>query len=813
MKKGYICQQTKPMNFSFKKLLPYLGALALMLLVNIIYFLPQFQGKVPEMGDIVQYRGMSKEAADYLEKTGEETLWTNSMFGGMPTYQISASNPSNLLKHVQQALFLGLDRPAGYFFFGMLSMFVLMLTFGTNLWVAALSAILFGLCTNHFILFEAGHSSKIMTVFTAPLMIAGMVLLHKKSYLGGAALFTLGAGLNLYANHPQMTYYLAMALVFYVAIEMIQSARKAEWVHIGKLMAIYLVGSALALGASWSKISATIDYTKDTMRGTPILTTKGDGGEAKKGEGLEYDYAMAWSNNSVDILASFVPYAAGGSSGQWIEKNSKLAKKLQQNTAFQAPTYWGGLPFTSGPAYLGIFAFFLAFIGFFTTRHWIKLWLLGAVILTFILSMGKNFALINDLFFHYLPYFNRFRTPNSVLSVTTIFIPVMAGLGLQGLINLTAEERKQHLKSLYLSTGIVAGACALLAILGPSMFSFSHAIADANYAQIIDALLEQRQSMLSSSAWKSCFIVLAAAGVLWLYIKNTVSTSLAIGLLAIVALIDLFPVDKTYFSNRNFVSSRIYERGFEPRQADLEILKDKDLSYRVYDASINTFNAASTSYFHKTVGGYSAVKLQRFQDLIDKQIAKGNQRVLDMLNTRYYIVPANGGQGEPMVQRNPNAYGNAWFVDSLVMVNTPDEEIAALDSIGRNVAIVNKEFSSYVQGLNPDGQGQISLTAYQPNKLTYRSDAQAEQLAVFSEIWYGPNKGWHVTLDGKEVDHIRVNYLLRAMKVPAGSHTIEFSFKPEKYYRGERISLASSGLILLLLIGAIGFNIRNVLKP
>lgn len=800
------------MKLSAKNWVPYLGAVALMLLVNIVYFMPQFQGKVPEMGDIRQYRGMSKEAIDYLEKTGEETLWTNAMFGGMPTYQISASNPSNLLKHVQNVFFLGLDRPAGYFFFGMLSMFILLLAFGTNLWVASLSAILFGLCTNHFILFEAGHSSKIMTVFTSPLMLAGMVLLHKKSYLGGAALFTLGAGLNLYANHPQMSYYLAMALVFYVAIEMINAARKGEWIHVGKVMAIYLVGSALALGASWSKISATIDYTKDTMRGTPILSTKGDGGEAKKGEGLEYDYAMAWSNNGVDILSSFIPYAAGGSSGQWVEKNSKLAKKLQQNTAFQAPTYWGGLPFTSGPAYLGILATFLAFIGFFTTRHWIKWWLLGAVILTFILSMGKNFAVINDLFFNYLPYFNRFRTPNSVLSVTTIFIPVMAGLGLQGLISLDVEERKKYLKSLYISTGVVAGMCAVLAIMGTSLFSFSHGTADANYNQIIDALIEQRQDMFSSSAWKSCLIVLGAAGILWLFIRNTISAQIAIGLLCVMAFIDLYPIDKTYYSSRNFVSARVYNRGIEPRQADLEIMKDKDLNYRVYDASINTFNEASASYFHKTIGGYSAVKLQRFQDLIDKQISKGNQRVLDMLNTRYYIVPNNGGQGEPLVQRNPNAYGNAWFVDSLVMVDSPDQEIASLDSINKTTAIVNKEFSTYVQGLNPDGQGQISLTAYEPNKLTYQANVTSDQLAVFSEIWYGPNKGWHVTVDGKEADHIRVNYLLRAMKVPAGNHTIEFSFKPEKYYKGERISLASSSIILLLIIGAMAMGVKNAIK-
>lgn len=783
--------------------MPFLVALIIFFGISVLMFLPQFQGKVPEMGDIVQHRGMSKEAVDHLEKTGEETLWTNAMFGGMPTYQISASNPSNKLRYIQSALFLGLDRPAGYFFFGMLSMFILMLAFGANTWVSMLCAVLFGLCTNHFILFEAGHTSKILTIFSAPIMLAGMVLLNKKKYLLGAALFTAGAGLNLFANHPQMTYYLAMTLVFYVLAEVIIAFKNAAWQHIGKVLGIYILGSALAFGASWSKISSTIDYTKDTMRGVPILSTNSNGGEAKKGEGLEYDYAMAWSNNGVDLLSSFIPYAAGGGSGQWVEKNTKLARQLGQNKAFQAPTYWGGLPFTSGPAYLGILAVFLGVLGFFTSKHWIRWWLVGAVLLTFILSMGKNFAAINDLFFNYLPYFNRFRTPNSVLSITTIFIPIMAGIGLTGLFNASEEERKSHLLSLYRATGITGGFCLLMALLGPSLFSFSHETSDANYGQIIDALTDYRKSMLTSSAWKSLFVVMAAAAALWMFIKGKTSQIFAIALLFVIAIIDLVPVDKTYFSERNFISKRTFDRGIEPRAADLEILKDKDLSYRVYDASVNTFNSASTSYFHKTVGGYSAVKLQRFQDLIDRQIAKGNQRVIDMLNTRYYIVPTGDGQGEPMVQRNPNAYGNAWFADTLILVNSADQEMAELDSIEKRKAIIHQEFSAYVKDMNPTGEGEIKLTGYAPNALSYSANVPSDQLAVFSEIWYGPNKGWHVTIDGKEVEHIRANFLLRALKIPAGSHEIKFEFKPEKYYRGERVSLVSSIMILLLAAGAV----------
>ncbi|MBK8700537.1 MAG: hypothetical protein IPN29_13795 [Saprospiraceae bacterium] len=294
----------------------------------------------------------------------------------------------------------------------MLSFFLLMLVMGVGPWTALLGSLMFGLSTNHYVLFEAGHTSKIVTIFTSPLLMSGIWLIHKRSYLYGAALFTLGAGLNLYANHPQMTYYLAMVLAIYVVVEFIRAAMAGEWLHIGKMLGIYVLGSLLALGASWSKISSTLDYSKDTMRGKPILTTKGDGTEeAKKGEGLEYDYAMQWSNGTIDILASAVPLAAGGSSVEWVKKDNKLARVLGQNKSFQAPTYWGALPFTSGPAYLGIVAIFLFFFAMFVVKHWIRWWLLSGVILTLIISMGKNFPMINDLFYYYLPYFNRFRTP------------------------------------------------------------------------------------------------------------------------------------------------------------------------------------------------------------------------------------------------------------------------------------------------------------------------------------------------------------------------------------------------------------------
>ncbi|MBK8698070.1 MAG: hypothetical protein IPN29_00130 [Saprospiraceae bacterium] len=799
------------MKFNFKPLLPYALAIAVILVINLIYFMPQFQGKVPDQGDIIQYSGMAQEAKLYLEKTGEETLWTNSMFGGMPTYQIAASNPSNLLRHAQYVLYLGMDRPAGYFFFGMLSFFILMSVMGMGPWMSLLGAIMFGLSTNHYILFEAGHTSKIVTIFTAPLMMAGIWLLNKRSYLYGAAIFTLGAGLNLYANHPQMTYYLAMVLAIYVVVEFINAAKAGEWLHIGKVIAIYVLGSGLALGASWSKISSTLDYTKDTMRGKPILTKKGDGTEeAKKGEGLEYDYAMQWSNGVMDLVSAAVPLAAGGSSVEWVKKDNKLAKILGQNKSFQAPTYWGDLPFTSGPAYIGIVAIFLFVFAMFAVNHWIRWWLLSGVVLTFIISMGKNFAAINDIFYYYLPYFNRFRTPNSVLSVTTILVPMLAAFGLHTIIHASKERKEALIRSLWIATGITAGFCALLALLGPSMFSFTNEANDEKYKDFIEPLIDLRKEMMSSSSWKSVFLILATAGPLWLYLKQKISTTMLLGLVALLVVIDLFPTDKNYLSEKDFVTKRAYQNNFTPRLVDEQILSDKDPNFRVYDASINTFNQASASYFHKTIGGYSAVKLQRMQDVIERQIAKGNQRVLDMLNTKYFIMPGSSGQeGQEVAQRNPLAYGNAWVVDTLVMVNTADEEIQALDSIERRKGIIHQEFKDYVSTINPTGEGEIKLTSYAPNALSYSATVPTDQLAVFSEVWYGPNKGWIVTIDGKEVEHIRANFLLRALKIPAGSHEIKFEFKPQVYYRGEKISLASSSAILVLCFIALFFFVRN----
>ncbi len=790
------------MNFDIKKFYPYLLPVLLIIIVNIIYFMPQFEGKVVRQGDTIQHIGMSKEAVDYREKTGEEALWTNSMFGGMPTYQISAKNKNNLLHYVEKSMSLGISRPAGYFIAGMLGFYVLMLLLGVNPWLSLLGAFLFGFTTNNFTLFEAGHNSKLVAIMTSAPVIAGVLLLFREKYLLGAAVFGVALGINIGANHPQMTYYLALCMVILVVIELVKSIREKKLSSFAKAIGIMSVMSILALGASASKLWTTFEYTKDTMRGGQVLQPSAEASaNADEKGGLEWDYAMQWSNGVGDVLATFIPKVVGGGSGEWLDGKSSLAKAVGQRQAFQAPTYFGSLPFTSGPAYFGIIAFFLFVLGLFVVKGDVKWWMAGAVLLTVLLSMGKHFEILNRMLFEYFPLFNKFRAPSSILSITAIFIPILGVLALAEISK--ADNKRSFLKPLYITAGILGGISLLLWFAGSSFFDFN-AAGDEQYAQIKDALLDQRAEMLAGSAMRSLIFIILITGLLYAYLTDKVSNVIMIAVISFLGLFDLVQVGKDYLDKRDFVTKSAYKNEFEPRQVDSQILQDKDPNFRVYDASVNTFNAASTSYFHKTIGGYHAAKLQRYQDIIERHISKNNMAVLNMLNTKYFIV--QGQDGSPSAQLNPAALGNAWFVNDIKFVADANAEIDGLSGFDpAGDAIVHTEFTDYLKGLTPSKNGNISLKSYSPNKLEYEYDTQGDQLAVFSEVWYGPGKGWQAYIDGKPVDHIRVNYILRGLRVPAGKHTIAFEFKPKSYLLGETISLICS-LALLALLGFVIFS-------
>lgn len=794
------------MHFNIKTIYPYVLPIVLIIFVNIFYFSPQFSGKVVPQGDIIQHIGMSKEAVDYREKTGEEALWTNAMFGGMPTYQISAKNKNNLLQYVEKAMTLYIGRPAGYFIAGMIGFYVLMLLLGVSPWLSLLGAFLFGFTTNSLTLFEAGHNSKLMAIMTSAPVIAGVILTFRQKYLLGAAVFGVAFGVNIGANHPQMTYYLGICLAILVVMEFVKSIKSKTLSSFSRALLIMSCVAILAIGASASKLWPTYEYTKDTMRGGSILKSEADNKTpANSKGGLQWTYAMEWSNGVGDLLATFIPKIVGGGSGEWLDGKSSLAKAVGQRQAFQAPTYFGSLPFTSGPAYFGVVACLLFILGLFVVDGNIKWWALGAVTLTVLISMGKHFGLLNQFLFDYFPLFNKFRAPSSILSITAIFIPMLGILGLSELIR--QKEKHIYIKPLLISAGVFAFISFIIWIGGSSFFDLNSP-GDERYKEIKDALLDQRAEMMASSAFRSLILILLTTAILFGFIKGKINQTILISSISVLGLFDLIQIGKGYLDKRDFVTKTAYKSEFAPRPVDQQILQDNDPNFRVLDLSVNTFNSATPSYFHKTIGGYHAAKLQRYQDIIERHITKNNQNVLNMLNTKYFIT--QGQDGNATVQRNPAALGNAWFVNKITLVDSPDAEIdslSAFDPAGQ--AFVSNTFKDYVGGLTPSKNGSITLKSYTPNKLEYDVDTNGDQLAVFSEIWYGPNKGWNAYIDGKEVEHIRANYVLRALKIPSGKHNIVFEFKPSSYFTGEIISLISSILLLGLLFYVIYLSVKD----
>ncbi|HAY71960.1 MAG TPA: hypothetical protein DCX89_08720, partial [Saprospirales bacterium] len=676
---------------------------------------------------------------------------------------------------------------------------------------------LFAFSTNNLVLFEAGHMSKLASIFSMPLFFAGLFLATKKKYLLGGVIFSVGLAINIYNNHFQMTYLLALITGILMIFLFFDSLIKKNTGHFLKMTAIFILGAALAVATSSSKLWTTWEYSKDTMRGKPILEIPQDQEAVSSSEtdGLEWNYAMQWSNGWADLLSSFIPGATGGGSSEPVSPDSEFAIKYRQITGgrstanLQAPLYWGDLPFTSGPIYFGAIVFFLFLFGALIVKGSMKWWLVAGVLLTMMFSLGKNLEWFNHFFFDYFPIFNKFRSPNSILSITALLIPLLAVLGVG---YLKSMDKKLLFKPLYISFGILGGISFILAIVGPSLFDFSAPGDDQlSQANILVETIATRKALLTSDSFRSFFLMLLAAGSIWLYLKNKIKLNVVILIIGLLAFGDLFVVNKRYINSEDFVNKSRASAVFNPRDVDNQILQDQDPHYRVLDLSINTFNSSMSSYYHKTIGGYHAAKLQRYQDLIDRHITKGNMSVLNMLNAKYVI---QGQPGQESVQVNDRALGNAWFVDSLVVVKNANEEIDSLSNFNPgNKAYIHEEFESYLEGFDPVKSGNISLTKYTPDILTYESNAGSDQFAVFSEIWYGPDKGWKAFIDGKETDFIRVNYALRGLKVPSGKHEIIFEFKPTSYYLGENISLMSSGLLLLLLILVLATEFRRFMKP
>ncbi len=792
------------MTFDFKKLLPHLVSLVVMIIVGVMMFLPQFQGKKLQQGDVLQYRGAVHEIQKYREITHEDDiLWTNSMFGGMPSFGISVKTKNSLANKFQKPLGLWFPRPMGVFLFGMISFYIAMILMHVNPWIALITSLLFAFAPGNMVTLAAGHNTKIMAIMASAPIVAGVIMFMKERRWISLLVFTLFLGLGIDANHPQMTYYLGMTLIIYMIIALVDAIKKGEILTYLKSAGLLVVGALLAVGMSANKLLPLQEYGKHTMRGKPILENT-DPTSSSGTDGLAWDYAMAWSAGPLDILSTFIPRAAGGGSMEKMSKSSsKFAKATRQN---RVPAYFGSLPFTAGPYYFGAIVFFLFVFSLLGLRSRIRWWLGGAALLIFMISMGKNFEFFNKLLFDYFPLYNKFRTPNSVFSIFGVILLTGMALILNKISK--AEDKTKYIKPLIISGGIVGGIALLMALLGPSMISFDHP-GDARMglnAGLQEILEKDRAALMTSSAWRTLLDVLFSVTILYNFLKSKLSFSIVLPLLGIISFYDIAYVNRNYFNKDNWVSERSLKNSFVMRDADKQILKDKDPHYRVQDFTVDTYNNASTSYYHKTIGGYHAAKLQRIQDIIDRHLSQrsqerpyGNQKVLNMLNTKYFIVP--GPDKKPQAQHNPAALGNAWFVEDIKMVNSADEEIEALNNFDPlSTAIVHKEFADYIGNFDPQKAGTIKLTKYLPDELEYESDAPSDQLAVFSEVWYGPNLGWKAYIDGKSAEHIRANYILRAMKIPAGKHKIKFEFKPKSRETGKMISLISS-LIVLAMMG------------
>lgn len=796
-----------------KLLAPHLLAVVVFLVVTFLYFPPLMEGKAIRQGDIMQFQGMSKEIQDFRESTGKEPLWTNSMFGGMPAYQISVLYKNNIAKTLNNIISLNLEVPAVYLFLSLVGFYILMLVLGANIWVAVAGAFAFAFSSYFFIIEAAGHNSKAHAMaFMAPIL-AGVILSFRGKYILGAAVFALFLALQIYANHLQITYYTAITILIFGIVELFYAYKEKRLSRFFKATGILAAVAIVAASTNFTSMLLTYEYGKDSTRGKSELTAD----VADKTSGLDKSYILNdYSYGVTETFNLFIPNFMGGGMED-VGQNSESFEWLQQNNVPNAaqivermPTYWGDQRFTAGPVYIGAVIIFLFVLGLFMLNGVFKWWIVAATLLSILLAWGRNMEWFSTLFINFFPGYNKFRTVSMILVIAQLTIPV---LGMLTFIKiLRGDFDKKVLTKNLLYTLYVTGGFALLSVLIAGMISFT-SDKDSNLGWpegLLSALVSDRESLFRADAFRSLIFVVLTAGLIWMIIKEKLKLVWASVVLAGLFLLDLGTVGKRYLNSDNFVTKREARTPYTPGEADQMILQDTGY-YRVMNLTVDPFNDASTSYFHKSIGGYHGAKLKRYQELIDRHISKMNMQVLNMLNTKYFIVAAQNQP--PMAQINSEALGNAWFVDTVKMVENADQEIAALSQITpATTAVVDKRFQQLVpkQIFESDSLSTINLTQYQPNLLVYNVNATSEKVAVFSDIYY--NKGWNAYLDGKLTPHFRANYVLRAMIIPAGNHKLEFKFEPKSYETGETVSLASSILLVILLVSAFGFEIFKFVK-
>ena len=816
-----------------KKFLPDLIAILAFIVISFIYFFPAItEDRILFQHDTVAGAGAGQEAKEYYERTGERTRWTNALFGGMPTYQMSPSYDSTEpLTFVQKVYHLFLPNYVWLTFIMMLGFYILLRAFGIPAWLAGLGGIIWGFSSYFFILIAAGHIWKFITLAYIPPTIAGIVLAYRKKYLLGGIITALFMAMQILSNHVQMTYYFLFVILFMVGAFFEDAWRKKELPQFFKATGVLIVAGLIGVSINLSNLYHTYEYSKETMRGKSEL--KYEGAAAKQtSSGLNRDYITQWSYGIGETFSLLVPNVKGGASVPLSrsEKAMEKANPMYSSLYSQLTQYFGDQPMTSGPVYVGAFVLMLFILGCFIVKGPMKWALLGATIFSILLSWGKNFMGLTDFFIDYIPMYNKFRAVSSILVIAEFTIPLLAILTLKEILT-KPELLKEKLKYIYISFGLTGGLALLFAIAprlffptyipGNEMAALQNALPADQLSPIIANLEEMRVHLFTSDAWRSFFIVTIGTLLLLAYNAKKLKATWTVAAIALLCLGDMWSVNKRYLYDEQFIPKSEQTATFRKTQTDELILQDPSLDYRVLNFAGNTFEENNTSYWHKSVGGYHAAKLRRYQEMIDHHIAKEMQAayqevataggqmesvnsakfpVLNMLNTKYFIFPA-GQQGQTVPIENPYTFGNAWFIDKIQYVNNANEEIDAIGQVDlQQTAIVDSKFKEALKGVNEgykDSLSTIRLTSYEPNQLVYETSSPQDGIVVFSEIYY---PGWTATIDGKPADIARADYILRAMNVPAGKHTIEMRFDPQSLHITEGIAY---GAMALLLVGVI----------
>lgn len=818
----------------FKVNSAHLIVIALFIVLVFFYFTPVWQGKTLAQSDVVQAQAGQKELFDYKAKDGKAPMWTNSMFGGMPTYQIWQANENNIGTYMLKAVKFVFPSPMDTVLFYLLGAYFLFSVLRIKPWLAAVGAVAIAFTSYNFIYIEAGHITRANAIAFIPPVIAAVIMCYRGSRLWGPVLLALFLSLEIRVNHLQTTYYLLMALMVYVIFILVDAIKQKQLKEFFIASGRQVIAVIIALMVNASILLPTWEYSKLSTRGHANIT-KVDNNNTKE-KGLDKEYAYEWSQGVGETMTFMIPNAYGGASGGQLDEKSHVAKFFMEKggaSAVQAgqmaqgmPTYWGDKRFTSGPWYFGAGIFFLFILGLVIVKNRLKWWILTTTVLALLLSFGKNFTLVSDLFFDYFPMYNKFRAVESILVLVSITVPLMAIMTVNELLTRAKEIPNLDKKVLYTFVGI-GGVCLLIGLL-PDLFlnfrnaghnnlieSFTQQIGDKSFAtEMVNQLVLDRKDIASKDAYRSFVIVLLTFGAVWFYLKRKVSEGALLGTLLVLFLFDLWSVDKRFLNDKSFMEKgATAQQVFQQREVDQLILMDKDPSYRVLDLTTDPFSDARPSYYHKSLGGYHAAKLMRFQEILENQFNGAlNEDVLDMFNVRYLITTDPQNQSQRIVRRS-TAAGNAWFVDKINFVKGNAEEMQAISSFDpRKEAFVNQQYQNEIKAKTSSSAttGEIKLTSYHPDKMQYEYTATNDAFAVFSEVFY--DKGWKAYVDGKEIPIIRADYLLRALQLPSGTHKVEFIFDPESHKMGNLLTLISSIILGLGIVAAAYFSLRETKK-